>query len=272
MGAQRSTRPRKIDRPASVILTLFIVSVVFWAVAIEPRRLEIRELRAAASAGAPSLVAVISDLHLAGVGALERRVAESLHRRRPDVIVLLGDIIDDRSDLPDLERFLALLPPQETVAVLGNWEHLSGVDLKTLRQVYARHGVRLLVNECHRGFVGLDDHSVGAPDLRAAQALCPGAERVMLLQHSPGFFDMPTAEPDTFPLSVAGHTHGGQITLFGYALWTPPGSGRFIAGEYPSAYGPLYVTRGVGTSLVPVRLGARPEIVFVTFAGSDRRG
>jgi len=113
-------RPRKIDRPASVILTLFVVSVVFWAIVIEPRRLEIRELRAAAPAGAPSLVAVISDLHLAGVGALERRVAESLHRRRPDVIVLLGDIIDDRSDLPDLERFLALLPPQETVAVLGN--------------------------------------------------------------------------------------------------------------------------------------------------------
>ena len=272
MGAQRSTRPRKIDRPASVILTLFIVSVVFWAVAIEPRRLEIRELRAAASAGAPSLVAVISDLHLAGVGALERRVAESLHRRRPDVIVLLGDIIDDRSDLPDLERFLALLPPQETVAVLGNWEHLSGVDLKTLRAVYARHGVRLLVNECHRGFVGLDDHSVGAPDLRAAQALCPTAERVMLLQHSPGFFDMPTAEPDTFPFSVAGHTHGGQIALFGHALWTPPGSGRFTAGEYPSAYGPLYVTRGVGTSIVPVRFGARPEIVFVSFAGSDTRG
>lgn len=117
------------------------------------------------------------------------------------------------------------MPPQETVAVLGNWEHLSGVDLKTLRQVYALHGVRLLVNECHRGFVGLDDHSVGVPDLRAAQA-----------------------------------------------LWTPRGSGCFITGEYPSAYGPLYVTRGIGTSLVPVRFGARPEIVFVSFAGPDTRG
>jgi uncharacterized protein len=264
--------PRNLRRSASVALTLFIASVVFWAAVIEPRRLEIRELRTAATAGAPPLVAVISDLHLAGVGALERRVAESLHRRRPDVIVLLGDIIDDRSDLPELETFLALLPAGETIAVLGNWEHLSGVDLKVLRRVYARHGVRLLVNECYRGFIGLDDHSVGIPDLGAAKALCPGAERVMLLQHSPGFFDMPTAEPDTFPLSVAGHTHGGQVTLFGHALWTPPGSGRFIAGEYPSAYGPLYVTRGVGTSLVPVRFGARPEIVFVSFAGPDTRG
>jgi predicted MPP superfamily phosphohydrolase len=83
-----------------------------------------------------------------------------------------------------------------------------------------------------------------------------------VIQHSPGWFRSPDAAAvDTrASLCLAGHTHGGQIALFGLPLWTPRGSGDFVAGRYDLAMCPLYVSRGIGTSIAPVRFGARPEI------------
>jgi predicted MPP superfamily phosphohydrolase len=86
-----------------------------------------------------------------------------------------------------------------------------------------------------------------------------------LVQHSPGFFAAKStgaALPDkAFDLCLSGHTHGGQITLFGWAFGPlPPGSGPFVAGQYETAACPLYVSRGLGTSVLPLRLFARPEI------------
>jgi predicted MPP superfamily phosphohydrolase len=72
------------------------------------------------------------------------------------------------------------------------------------------------------------------------------------------------SSPARFDLIVSGHTHGGQLALFGWAPFTPAGSGRFVSGEYVTPLGRLYVTRGLGTSLLPIRLGSRPELVFIT--------
>jgi hypothetical protein len=70
---------------------------------------------------------------------------------------------------------------------------------------------------------------------------------------------MPTDHP--VDLLLAGHTHGGQVAPFGLALTLPSGSGRYVAGWYRDAGPPMYVSRGIGTSLIPVRLGATPELV-----------
>ncbi len=69
-------------------------------------------------------------------------------------------------------------------------------------------------------------------------------------------------------LAFAGHTHGGQVRLplIG-ALWTPPGSGRYVAGWYSMSEAPrarMYVSRGVGTSVLPVRFLCRPEVALIT--------
>jgi len=63
-----------------------------------------------------------------------------------------------------------------------------------------------------------------------------------------------------FLLSLSGHTHGGQVPFFGSPLMLPPGSGAYNHGLYVTQYGPLYVSRGIGTSELPLRIGARPEI------------
>jgi predicted MPP superfamily phosphohydrolase len=59
---------------------------------------------------------------------------------------------------------------------------------------------------------------------------------------------------------LSGHTHGGQITFFGIVLFTPKGSGQFVSGWYDDEFPKMYVSKGIGTSIVPIRFGARVEI------------
>ena len=252
-----------------LVLAIAGISALFlWGVVTDTHAIEARELRLTATGSHSKTIAVISDLHLDGLGAREQGLLQILGHRQPDIVILLGDVVDSPDDLSELERFLSALPNSQRLAVFGNWEYWSNIDLNALRNVYAKHDVQLLINDCHDGIVGLDDATAGRPDLEAALGRCRAAapliEPFLLLQHSPGFFETAAADGETFSLSLSGHTHGGQITLFGWAPWTPPGSESFVAGEYTTRFGRLYVTRGLGTSLIPLRFGARPEVVFVT--------
>jgi predicted MPP superfamily phosphohydrolase len=183
--------------------------------------------------------------------------------------VFTGDIIDRAENLALLESFLAALGPMPRIAVLGNWEHWSTVDLQRLRKIYeATPNSSLLVNQratlALNGrefeFIGLDDFTAGKPDTRLLRSQTSSVVRVVL-QHSPGLYEepeLPTASQKQICLS--GHTHGGQVTLFGRPFWTPRGSGRFVAGWYETPSCRLYVSRGVGMSILPIRFGARPEV------------
>lgn len=261
-------------RTSLITLAACAGAVAAYAVFVEPRWIEVthHDLRPAnpAPAPAPALrIVQLSDLHLAGDGAHEAGIAARVAALRPDLVVLTGDAIDRADALPALGRFLASLGPVPKLAVLGNWEHWGGVDREALRRVHASNGTLLLVDAwttlrlggrvLHVG--GADDHTAGSPRLPAPPA---GAEpaTTVLLQHSPGWFEGAEglAAARAAGLCLSGHTHGGQITFFGLRVWTPPGSGRFGHGWYATSGCRLYVSRGLGTSLVPVRFGSRPEI------------
>jgi hypothetical protein len=244
------------------VVTLLLV----WSVGVEPRWLEVTGLRIRSDATPYRTIAVIADLHPTRGDSLEREVIERLRERSPELIVLAGDMVDDPEDLEVLRDFLTQLPPAEKVAVLGNWEYWSGIDRQQLAELYAEYDVSLLVDDCYRGIVGLDDFTAGRPALAKALSQCYKATPWLLVQHSPGFFESVDVSLGSvqFDLLVSGHTHGGQISLFGWAPYTPEGSGRFVSGEYPTPLGKLYVMRGLGTSVMPIRFGARPELLIVT--------
>lgn len=217
-------------------------------------------------------IAVISDLHLTTFYPHYEKVAFEIRSLKPDILVIAGDSIENNQGLSKLERFLALLPNTPAVATLGNWERWGEVDIDALRDVYGRFGVVLLVNQCfeHRRddqlivFVGLDDFTAGTPDLDDAAKSCDLAAPTVVIQHSPGFFEQPTTSGYIrMFIGLSGHTHGGQVKLLGRAMWTPEGSGRFVEGTYETKLGTLFVTRGVGTSLIPLRLGSSPEIGLI---------
>jgi predicted MPP superfamily phosphohydrolase len=235
-------------------------------------------------------VVQLSDLHLRQVGRIEERVVEKVNALNPDMLLLTGDLVDRPEGLPLLDNFLQKIAAKNKYAILGNWEYWGGVNLQELRSIYSRRGVTLLVNECveysNDGFIyqvaGLDDFTAGAPDERKIFEACKDDSRshastffrydekmsrqLILMQHSPGYFAgrEPLAKRMHL-LTLSGHTHGGQISLFGIPIWTPPGSGPFVSGWYVTGYKDLYVSRGIGTSVAPFRFGSRPEIaVFDT--------
>jgi predicted MPP superfamily phosphohydrolase len=216
----------------------------------------------------PIRIAQVSDVHLSPWNISTGRIYSALNAIKPDVIVLTGDIVDSADDLDGaLQAFLKNLPKAKTLAILGNWEHWSGLPLDKLRAIYEAHGVKLLINEVDVldgvQFVGLDDSTETVPDMAAMNKLLPGTPTIVL-EHSPGSFDQIS---NTIPAQIgtvtmlSGHTHGGQVSLFGFAPVTPPGSGNYVGGWYKNDRGSrLYVSRGLGSSILNVRLGAQPEI------------
>jgi uncharacterized protein len=239
----------------------------------------------------PITIAHLSDLHLSEIGARERRVAELLARFPPSVLLITGDSIDHEGTLQVLDAFLGQLDPKlPKFAVLGNWEYFSRVHLPALQNTYERHNCHLLINESVRARIGgaellvtgLDDWLAGKPDMQAALASTAPHPNHVLLAHCPVQRDLlvhgigPETDPRTrgsdgpMPqLVLSGHTHGGQVNLFGWSPWRPKGSGRYVSGWYPGAQAPdLYVSRGIGTVEIPVRLGASPELAFLEWHAS----
>jgi predicted MPP superfamily phosphohydrolase len=222
----------------------------------------------------PIRIVQISDLHLRRFGDREVRLTQTIRDLKPNAMVFTGDIIDRAENLALLESFLAALGPTPRVAVLGNWEYWSTVDLQRLRSIYeatpnssllVNQRVALTLNGREFEFVGLDDFTAGKPDTRLLRSQTSAAVRVVL-QHSPGLFgelNLPANRQNQICLS--GHTHGGQVSLFGRPFWTPRGSGSFVAGWYETPSCRLYVSRGVGMSILPIRFGARPEVAVFEF-------
>ena len=239
----------------------------------------------------PITIAHLSDLHLSEIGSRERKTAEILAHSPPSVLLITGDSIDRRGKLEVLDAFLGQLDARlPKFAVLGNWEYYSRVAVSALRATYERHNCCLLVNETARQRVGdaellvtgLDDWLAGKPDVQAALGGTSPHSNHVLLAHCPIQRDLlligdrssvgPARRESDTPvpqLVLSGHTHGGQVNLFGWCPWRPQGSGRYVSGWYPGAGAPdLYVSRGIGTVEIPVRLGAPPEVAFLEWHAS----
>jgi hypothetical protein len=195
------------------------------------------------------------------------RVFERVAATAPDVVCLGGDLINSRGDeIHELRRALALLaPPHGVFAVPGNHEHYWARELDTWTAVLEESGVQLLLNRgvrIGRGrgrlwLGGVDDLTDGAPDLAASLRGRGQGEPTVLMAHQPDHF----AEVATHgvELTLSGHTHGGQIRLFG---WTPLVHSRlgYRAGMFAHGDSRLYVSRGVGATVLPLRIGARAEV------------
>ena len=242
----------------------------------------------------------LTDLHLQSVGAFHQEIARAVEAANPHLIVISGDSVDDADRLPLLGDFMSLLDRSvPKLATWGNWEHYTMLDLRVIADVYARFGCRVLNNESATLYVngarllvtGLDSAVAGEPDLaKALRGATPAANHLVVAhcpvqrddivrqiagvsRRVPGAGDrVPGAAvtgtwlpapgtPEFSPsLVLSGHTHGGQITLGGWAPITPGGSGRYVAGWYADAGIPLYVSRGLGTTAVPMRFMCPPEV------------
>jgi predicted MPP superfamily phosphohydrolase len=238
---------------------------------------------AAYPADAPPLtIALISDIHVAGPDMPPTRLASivaKINALRPDLVLIAGDLVSDKrlatrhySTAEAVAPLGALRAPLGTVVVPGNHDHWRNIG--ELHRELARIGAVVLINQARRigplVVGGLDDHFTGHADLPLARAAMDrlGPAQV-LLSHS----------PDAFPdvrrplLMLTGHTHCGQLRYpWGGSPATMSRYGERYACGIVSEGGKVLVTgAGLGTSVLPFRFGARPEIWLIEVRAPDAR-
>ncbi|KXU30746.1 phosphohydrolase [Sphingobium sp. 22B] len=227
----------------------------------------------------PVTVALLTDSHLSGPDNSPERMARIValvNGLRPELIVLGGDYIgDDKGGATydpaqSIAPFAALHAPLGVVAVLGNHDARkhTGISRRQWGDLFGRIGIRLLDNQAVRrgplAIGGLRDIYTGRPDipgtLAAMQAL-GGAP--LMLSHGPDAFPL---LPDRAMLTLVGHTHCGQVALpFAGIVYVPSRYGtRYACGVYREGRRTMVVSAGLGTSGLPIRMLAPPDVWLIT--------
>lgn len=274
-------RSRKLRAVLAALVILFVV-LGLWAFWIEPARLTTHRSVLEVPGWRPEhrglKVAILTDLHVgsphAGLDKLEK-VVGATNRERPDLIVILGDlviqgIIGGRFVEPEAtaEVLKRLRAPLGTIAVLGN--HDWWLDGVRVEKALASAGIVVVENEAHpikhQGqplwIVGIADLWTRKPDIAGSLRQVRGNDPVILITHNPDIF------PDVPPrvnLTLAGHTHGGQVNfpVVGRLVVPSKFGQRFAMGHIVENGRHLFVGGGVGTSILPVRFRVPPEVVIL---------
>jgi uncharacterized protein len=220
----------------------------------------------------------ISDLHLRSISWQLRNLCHTINTIQPDLIVFTGDSIDRKKYLPCLDNFLALLDIKiQKAAIVGNWEYWSEVKFENLEIVYKKYNCDLIINHSLPYFIkgrsilvtGIDDYLVGCPDIKYALKDYEKCDFHLILNHCPRYNDEICRflkDKIKVDLILSGHTHGGQVNLFGFRPYLPKGSGNYIKGWYTEENQKIYVSKGIGTSMFPARFMSRSEIAIFNLA------
>jgi uncharacterized protein len=207
------------------------------------------------------------------------RVVAAVGDERPDLILLLGDYVGEdvlfgSAVAPEAvaERLGALRAPRGVVAVLGNHDWYTGG--RRIADAIAGAGLPVLEDDAVPAgpglwVAGVSDERIRGADVAGALAAVPPDEAVLLLSHDPDVFPF---VPARVALTLSGHTHGGQVDI-------PLVRRHFIPSRYGDRYARghvveggrhLYVSSGLGTSGLPVRLLRPPEVVTLTLRSPTR--
>ena len=262
-----------------VIAALILGVLAAWAFWLEPNSLELREYRLEIPNWPRSLaglrIAAVADIHAGspfnGLDKLEKIVALT-NQSKPDLIVLLGDYVIDgvtggefvppNKLAPVLAKLQA---PLGVWAVLGN--HDWWLDAERVQSTLEHHGIRVLEDSSapiHHGsgefwLTGIRDFWEGRPNIQRALQEAPEDSPTVAITHNPDIFPR---VPPRVNLLIAGHTHGGQVSIpfFGPVIVPSSYGQRYAAGHIVEDGRHLFVSTGLGTSIFPVRFLVPPEI------------
>lgn len=260
-----------------------------WAFGWEPSRLteknHVLTIPGWPAACSGYRVAAVSDIHAGapyiGLGKIDRMVA-MIGEQKPDLVLLPGDfviqeVLGGSFIAPEeLARHLKpILKQAKVYAVLGN--HDAWLDSARVKSALESVGIPVLEdraiavakNQCRFWLVGLSDYNEGQHEYAQAFAMVPKHEPVLAFTHSPDVF--PEIAESEFSLLIAGHTHGGQVALpFLGRLIVPSKYGdRYAIGHVRENHRDLFITPGIGTSILPVRFGVPPEISYLHLQSTE---
>ena len=203
------------------------------------------------------------------------KLVRIIEKEQPDVLLLGGDYHNGCEEVAPLFNALGTIkPPMGIYAVMGNHEYnrcydevvesMANNDIHLLEHqtdTLWRNGEFILVSGVRNPF-NLQENGISPTTSLSA------TDFSILLVHTPDYAEMvPLEHAD---LVLAGHTHGGQVRILGYAPVTNSRYGRrFLSGLKRTSEGiPIIITNGVGTSRRNIRIGARAEVVIITLVGA----
>ncbi len=277
----RTPRWKKRVRITLVAIPLLIACFFFWGIWIEPNRLVVHQAVVTIEKWPKELdglkVAVISDIHVGSFFVRDdkmRLIVERTNALQPDLIVILGDYISGEGWMRDRvvpEVFGPMLKdlraPLGVYSVLGN--HDWWWDGPRVRLGLEANGIKVLEDEVlevnFRGkalwLAGLADLWTRPQNIADTIAKIPAEQPIIALTHNPDIFPR---LPQRVSLLLAGHTHAAQIYLPILGPIVQPSRYGYVRGHYYENNHHLFITTGIGTSIIPIRFGVTPEIVLLT--------
>lgn len=272
-------------------IALTALALFLWAFVIEPNRLTIKEKTIAIKNLPEQLdklkIVAISDIHGGSAFITESKLQEIVKRtneQQPDLIVLLGDFVsqetDDHSQLKmEIETIAKNISGFKAkygvYAVLGN--HDWWADGKRIQKALEDNGIKVLENDSEKIIVngqmlwllGIPDHWTRQPiNLPQAMRKIDSPAPIIAITHNPDIFpELPTS----ITLTLAGHTHGGQVNFpfIGAPIVPSNFKQRYVAGHIIEDGKHLFVTTGIGTSGPAIRFRVPPELVVLTLSNAQ---
>lgn len=276
-----------VRRPLKIVAVAACLALIpgLWAFWHEPSSLIVVEQRLAVPwrGRAPLRVAVLSDLHVGspfnGLDKL-REIVDRTNASKPDVVAILGDLViqgvaggrfvSPEDTALELGRLHA---PGGIVAVLGN--HDAWLDHDRVRRALEQSRIHVIEEMALRldrpsgavWFAGASDLWTGAHNVPLALSGVTDDAPVVLLTHNPDLFPQ---VPARVALTLAGHTHGGQVRFpfFGAPVVPSAFGSRFAGGHVVEEGRHLFVSTGLGTSILPVRFRVPPTIDVLTLSSN----
>ena len=279
----RTPRWMKRIRVIFAAIPLLLGCIVFWAFLIEPNRLVVHRETITIAKWPRELdglkIAVLSDIHAGGWLIDEEKlglIVERTNQLQPELIVILGDYMvgeSSTSQTMDPPVFASVLkdfrPTLGVYSVLGN--HDWWWDGPRVRRGLEANSIKVLDDEVvevkARGssvwLAGLADLWTRPQRIEQTISRIPEGAPVIALTHNPDIFPR---LPQRVQLLLAGHTHGGQIRfpIIGMVVEPSRVGAHYARGHVFEDNHHLFVTTGIGTSILPLRFGVPPEIVLLT--------
>lgn len=245
--------------------------VFIWGFLIEPNILTVKKITLQNKNLAGMKIVFASDLHVKPYDKLRlKRIVKKINEQNADIVLLGGDYVNGhkRGNTYPYDKLASELGELQskygTFGVIGNHDGWQGKY--TIMKAFLDNNIKMLENEnikiANLTIAGVADLQTGKPDV--TKALQNAGENVILLTHSPDVFE---EVPDNVALTLAGHTHGGQVVIpFRGPVVVPSQYGtRYAYGLKEKNGRKIFITRGLGTSILPVRFNCMPEIVVINF-------
>ncbi|OLS42216.1 metallophosphoesterase [Bacillus sp. MRMR6] len=206
-----------------------------------------------------------------------KKLVQKINNLRPDMIFFTGDLLDEPNKFGGINQVVLMLQQLEAplgkFCIFGNHDH-GGYGSDIYKNIMETANFTVLLNESIQierdgssiSLIGIDDRMLGRPNFELAQKKVPEDHFKILLSHAPDVAD--EASHYGIHWQLSGHSHGGQVKIpFLGALVIPPYAKKYPEGYYSIGENSplhLYVNRGIGTTRLPFRFLAKPEITVFT--------